>query len=202
MIQEIRHIEVQRPLVGSAWVWRDTVTGERGRARIDLDGLAPGDELLVELTCDCGWTATRFLDVPPHLLSFDGLFAGDAGPGDGDVPHTVTSWTPPSVGEIRVTEVFIDARSAAHRDNGRRSKARPGVITWADDDTEQAGIRLIFGTNSAVRREGIGRRLQDWRDAGLRKPGFIAGAEIIRAYADLSERKGSLSARDRRLLAG
>ena len=202
MIQEIRRIEVQRPLVDSAWVWRDTVTGERGRARIDLDGLAPGDELLVELTCDCGWTATRFLDVPPHLLSFDGLVGGDGAPDDGHVPHTVTTWTPPSVGEIRVTEVFIDARSAAHRDTGRRSKARPGVITWADDDAEQAGIRLIFGTNSAVRREGIGRRLQDWREAGLRKPGFIVGAEIIRAYADLSCRKGALSRRDRKLLAG
>src|SRR3546814_2405857 len=80
----------------------------------------------------------------------------------------------------------LDSRSTAHRDAGRPSKARPGVVTWVDDHAEQVGLRLIFGTNSAVRREGLGRRLQDWREAGLRKPGFLAGAEIVRGF-DRSE---------------
>src|SRR3546814_1839957 len=57
----------------------------------------------------------------------------------------------------------LDSRSTAHRDAGRPSKARPGVVTWVDDHAEQVGLRLIFGTNSAVRREGLGRRLQDWQ---------------------------------------
>src|SRR3546814_4037253 len=76
MIKEIRRITMERPLTGWSWVWRDSVTGERGRARIELDGLTRGDEVTVELTCECGWEATRFLDVPPHLLSFDRLFTG------------------------------------------------------------------------------------------------------------------------------
>src|SRR3546814_9239967 len=65
MIKEIRRITMERPLTGWSWVWRDSVTGERGRARIELDGLTRGDEVTVELTCECGWEATRFLDVPP-----------------------------------------------------------------------------------------------------------------------------------------
>src|SRR3546814_3557217 len=98
MIKEIRRITMERPLTGWSWVWRDSVTGERGRARIELDGLTRGDEVTVELTCECGWEATRFLDVPPHLLSFDRLFTG----GDDSEPAALPVHpTPPSVGEVR-----------------------------------------------------------------------------------------------------
>src|SRR3546814_18146975 len=78
MIKEIRRITMERPLTGWSWVWRDSVTGERGRARIALDGLTRGDAVTVARTCESGWEATRFLDVPPHLLSFDRLFTAGA----------------------------------------------------------------------------------------------------------------------------
>src|SRR3546814_14084743 len=125
MIKEIRRITMERPLTGWSWVWRDSVTGERGRARIELDGLTRGDEVTVELTCECGWEATRFLDVPPHLLSFDRLFNG----GDDSEPAALPVHpTPPSAGEVRVPQVAIDPRSTAHRAPVPPHQAPPRVL--------------------------------------------------------------------------
>jgi hypothetical protein len=80
------------------------------------------------------------------------------------------------------------------RDRGRLHKARPCVVVAAEPD--ELTVRAVYGSNSAVRREGLGRRIRDWREAGLRKPSYVAGASHFVSPAATSGAIGRLTRRD------
>lgn len=202
MTSEIRRVRLVEAH-GDGWAWLDAVTGERGRAVIDQDGLEVGDELVVELSWSGGWRATRFIELPPRAMA--ARLERPPAPEDSsdrrDV-RAVPRWGPPAVGEIRVSVLPMDGRTTAHRDAGRSEKYRPAVVVWIDDTNELAGVRFLYGVNSSVRRNGMGRRVRDWRAAGLRKPSVVETVEVTRSYRDLSECRGRLSEADRRRILG
>lgn len=207
---EIRKIELVAAS-GRGWSWRDAVTFERGTTPTELVGAQPGDVLVVELRAKgLGWVIERVVETaagivlatpetdvevpsqPAWTLNDEDvteLYSGDLG-----------AWTPPQVGELRTIFQAIDRRSTAARDIGSDGKTRPAVVVSIDPVLRQAGLRPVYGTNSAVRRQGTGQRLRAWREAGLRKSGYIAADVVVRSYDDIGPRIGELSGPDRKLI--
>ena len=202
MTSEIRRVRLGEASGSDGWTWIDAVTGERGRGVIDHEALEVGDELVAEFTWSNGWRATRFVELPPRALAARLGRAPEVSRADPVDTSIVPRWEPPSVGEIRVSYLPMDGRTTADRDAGRGEKHRPAVVVWVDDEEQMAGVRFLYGVNSSVRRNGMGRRLVDWKAAGLRKPSVVATVEVMRSYRDLSECHGRLSAPDRQRFLG
>lgn len=204
MTSEVRRVRLVEMAGRAAWTWVDAVTGERGRAVIDHEGLEVGDELVVELSWGGGWRATRFIELPAKALAarLERPRDREELPSDPVEDRLAPRWEPPVVGEIRVSMLPMDGRTTAHRDAGRSEKYRPAVVVWVDDADEVAGVRFLYGVNSLIRRNGMGRRLRDWRAAGLRKPSVVETAEVTRSYRDLSECRGHLTEADSRRILG
>lgn len=57
-------------------------------------------------------------------------------------------------------------------------------------------VSFIYGTNSAVNRSGMGRRIRDRQAAGLRKASVVAAAVEVRAVDELGPVIGPLSPSD------
>jgi hypothetical protein len=204
MSSEIRRIRLGQQTDDSGWFWTDAVTGETGHLSSGLVGLREDDECVVELAREgLSWAATRWLELPTHVaLASCGRGAPEPEPvlvNGRPLPITTPRPARPdlSVGAIRLVYHHMDARSAAERDADRSTKSRPAVVLRFDEAHHQVEISFIYGTNSAIHRSGSGRRIRDWRAAGLRKPS-VASAEIeVRGRGDLGPVLGHLSSADR-----
>lgn len=209
MSSEIRRIRLRKLGDDGTWFWSDAVTGEAGRLRAGLDDLRPGDECVVELTREgLIWTAVRWLQLPPHAAPAPGvtdtsgldpvLVNGRPLP----TAHAEPTRSDLAIGAIRLAHHHMDARSAAARDADRSTKSRPAVILRIDDEHAQVEISFVYGTNSAIHRSGGGRRIRDWRAAGLRKASVVSAETEIRGCRELGPVVGHLSDADRARITG
>lgn len=209
MSSEIRRIRLSQLSDDGTWSWTDAVTGEAGRLRAGLDGLGPDDECVVELTREgLAWAAVRWLQLPAHAaLAPSGPEARERDPvlvNGRPLPTAHAEPTRPdlAVGAIRLAHHHMDARSAAARDADRSTKSRPAVILRIDDEHDQVEISFVYGTNSAIHRSGGGRRIRDWRAAGLRKASVVSAETEIRGCRELGPVVGHLSDADRARITG
>jgi hypothetical protein len=198
-MDEITTITLEAAAGPGCWRWR-SVSGRRGEGTVPLEGLEPGDELVVALHwTKAAWRVVRVVRHPDH--AWEPAAAPAEAPAvtlDGVAPTEV----PGSVvrpGDVRAAEARINPRTTAERDAGRTAKRRPAVVSWVGDDGH-VGLHFVYDVDSAVRREGLGRRLTDWRAAGLRKPSVVAAAEEVRRVEELGGFMGRLSATDRSAL--
>jgi hypothetical protein len=198
-MDEITTIRLERATGEGSWRWR-AVTGRRGESHVPVQGLEPGDELVVALRWTrAAWHVVRVVRYPDH--AWEPVAAPVEAPAvtlDGVAPREV----PGSVvrpGDVRRAEARINPRTTAERDAGITAKRRPAVVSWVGDDGH-VGLHFVYDVDSAVRREGLGRRLADWRAAGLRKPSVVALAEEVRRVEDLGGFIGRLSPGDRSAL--
>lgn len=197
MSTEIRRLRIDA-VADHRWVWTDVVTRQRGRLDRDRDDVAIGDEVLVEIEPKgAGWRAVRWLSpAPEDDVLRDEDVAGVLRDGrpiafpDGDLDEVVP-------GVICTVHHRMDGRSTAARDIGRSEKSRPALVLEVDRATNQASVSFLFGTNSSVRRTGAGRRIEDWRGAGLRKPSVVSAEVEVRSLDDLGSAIGRLTASDR-----
>jgi hypothetical protein len=193
-MREIREI-VEVELVDQEdqkWSWRaGNGLPHHGRGTLLGDELEVGDRLVVEVAISGG--TYRLVRVVRTLSR--GISAR--------VPPVHTPPRPPRAYPVTRSAgsgdvVLRRLRFSGHGD-GRNSKLRPCVVV------EVGGPYLrvlpIFGTNSAVRREGLGRRLRDWRAAGLNKPSVVASTEVWVSVAGAPP-IGTLSDFDRQRVLG
>ncbi len=196
MSTEIRRLRIDG-VADHQWTWTDVVTRQRGRLDRDREDVAIGDEVLVEIAAKgAGWRAVRWLspgpvkdvqrdeDVAPILRDGRPVAFPDEGIDD-VVP-----------GVICLLHHNMDRRSTAARDRGRSEKSRPAVVLQVDRVANQASVSFLFGTNSSVRRTGTGRRIEDWRGAGLRKPSIVSAEVEVRSLDDLGPAIGRLTGSD------
>ncbi|MDY7100479.1 MAG: type II toxin-antitoxin system PemK/MazF family toxin [Actinomycetota bacterium] len=185
---------------GRRWTWQDG--RRRGAADFPLDGLSPGDELVVEMRWRAGrWEVARVVDAPRT--------AAPAAPAPPSRPRRVPPSTarrhcPPTAatpGEVWVVWMPIDARSAADHDVVRHGKRRPCVVVEVDHQTSSARVLPVHGTRTSARRQGMGRRIRSWREAGLEKPSIVSPEEHVIDLTDLKLRVGTLAPQDQRRLA-
>lgn len=201
-MSEIRRLRIDG-VDGSDWLWSDVVTRQRGHLHRCRDDVAPGTEVLVEVRADgARWRVVRWIDPPPPVANA-GAFAGVLVDG---VAHEVESVgptrSPLEPGAVRSVFQAMDGRSTAARDAGTSEKARPAVVVAHDPGSAHVEVAFVYGTNSAVKRSGAGRRIRDWRVTGLRKPSVVSSAVETVAVTDLGPLIGYLSADDRRRLIG
>ena len=166
---EIIEIELTEltELTDGRWAWRATQVRRHGTDRLGLDGLARGDRLVVEVRSHgLSWTVQRVLRKPAHARP------AATRPRACSPRSTLPRATAPVAGDVLLRRVRFSS------DNGedRASKLRPCVVV------EVAGhemrVRPIHGSNSFIRREGMGRRLLDWAAAGLRKPSVVSATDL------------------------
>jgi hypothetical protein len=186
---------------GRRWTWRDG--RRRGAADFPLDGLSPGDELVVEIRWKGGrWEISRVVDAPRTA-------APAPPPPAPSRPRRVPSSSarrhcPPTSakpGEVWVVWLPIDGRSAADHDVVRHGKRRPCVVVDVDLSANSASVLPVHGTRTSARRQGMGRRIRGWREAGLEKPSIVSPEEHVIDLADLKLRVGVLGPDDQRRLA-
>lgn len=105
----------------------------------------------------------------------------------------------PTNDDLRPGDIVL-ARVRFNSDDGsgRSSKQRPVLVMEALGD--ECRVRPIHGSNSFVRRNGIGRRIRDWKSAGLRKPSVVAAADRWISANSSSRPIGRLAEPDRRRL--
>jgi hypothetical protein len=198
-VEHVETITLESEVDASRWRWR-ALSGRSGTGTLEPLGLRAGDLLVVGLTWrKASWRITRYVRIPDHAW----MPAGAASPDpplvtlDGEVPSFDGRNTPVRAGDVRPVRAPMDPRSTASRDAGTRYKMRPAVVAWVDDERGQVGIHFLYDTNSAVRREGLGRRLVGWREVGLRKPSVASTEQFVRGVHELGERIGRLTATDR-----
>ena len=200
-MEQVDTITLELQVDGHRWRWRG-VSGRTGTTTIELRGVRVGDQLVVGLRWQrAAWSVTRYIRFPEHTWL--------PAPAPPDAPLvTVDGRTPvpdardASVlpGDVRLALAHMDPRSSARRDAGRTAKLRPAVVAWIDRDRGQAGIHFLYDLDSAVRREGLGRRLVGWREAGLRKPSVASAEQLVRDLGELGQLVGRLAPADRTAL--
>jgi len=204
-VTEIRRLRIVG-VVDGEWTWTDVVTGQRGRLHRCRADVEVGATVLVEVRAEgTSWRAVRWLDpapaAPDHAADVDRApVLVDGAPIV--VRDEPAARTPLAPGTIRTVFQGMDGRSTAARDAGASEKVRPAVIVAHEPGSAQVEVSLVYGTNSAVRRSGTGRRIRDWRAAGLRKPSVLASAVEVRAVDDLGPVIGRLTPADRDRLLG
>jgi hypothetical protein len=103
------------------------------------------------------------------------------------------------VGDLVVADVPF-SNWPGERDRGRLQKCRPCLVVAVAAD--EVTVRPVYGSNSAVRREGMGRRIRDWREAGLRKPSYVTARDHFVPAGRTTTVIGRLSDRDLASLLG
>lgn len=163
---EIIEIELTEPADGR-WAWRATQCRHHGLDRLGLVGLARGDRLVVEVRPHgLSWTVQRVLRHPTHVR------AATSRPRACAPRAAARPATAPVAGDVLLRRVRFSS------DNGedRASKLRPCVVVEVVG--HEMRVRPIHGSNSFIRREGMGRRLVDWAAAGLRKPSVVSATDL------------------------
>lgn len=199
---EVRRIEIDGP-DGTGWRWHDPINHDRGNSTIPLQGLAAGDALVVEVHRKGNrWIVDRVVQAP------DSTWVRDESPVDDPGAAATEQWMPglrssePVVGEVRTTfERFTSYRTAAH-DAGRTQKNRPCIVIRVDDANEEVVVRCVYDVSSARRKQGLARKLQDWRQAGLHKPCVVATEEVVRRFDQVGPTFGTISDTDWAWLIG
>ncbi|KAA0234316.1 MAG: hypothetical protein JJLCMIEE_02484 [Acidimicrobiales bacterium] len=182
-------------MAGRRWRWTSETDGFReGSGKLsDLpDGVGIGDRIPVEVArTRSGNVATRF--VPPP-----GTRVQHSPPDDAAVsrPHPGMK-RGLSVGDIVTARVRFSAKPG-RPDCWRGSKRRPVLVVAIDGHS--AHVRPIHDSNSFVRREGMGRRIRRWREAGLRKPSVVSSRVIDLDRSSLGRVVGRLHDADMRRL--
>ncbi|MFQ5558084.1 MAG: hypothetical protein ACE5GB_11330 [Acidimicrobiales bacterium] len=203
---EIIRIEVL-DVAGRSFQFRDVVTRARGSADSGAFELETGAELLIELETRAGRRKIgRVLEQGGPRGESERLTPDQAtNPSDepavllNGVPIVLPDSTAPiTVGDVRTAEIPFTSATTGERDRGRTAKRRPCVVTEVDGD--HISVCAIHGTNSAVRRSGTGRRLQGWRELGLRKPSYVAAGSTWVRRDTVGDLIGVLDTADRRRL--
>lgn len=185
-MNEIIEIELDQQH-DSSWRWH-ALNGPRhnGTSTLAFDGLRPGDRLIVEVRPSrATWQITRVIRHPEH--------ARRAAPTRPTRPSSTRRHSRSTIepGDIVLRRIRF---SAAGPDR-RTSKLRPCVVIGVEEDLLE--VLPVYGSNSATRRQGDGRRLLRWADAGLHKPCVVSGRrELVPAQG--GQPIGQLEHRDRR----
>jgi hypothetical protein len=192
-------ITLKYQIDGPRWRWHAATGRIGGEARFEPLGLQPDDELLVELRWHrAAWRITRYVRIPEH--------AWMPAPPAADPPTVLVGGRPLSTagqvssvrpGDVRTALAAMNPRSTGERDVGRTGKIRPAVVAWVDTGLDQAGIHFLYDIDSAVRREGKGRRLTDWAGAGLHKPSVASAEQFVVGLDGLGGLIGRLTVADR-----
>lgn len=190
-------VEVQvitRSAAGS-WSWR-ALHGqrERGVSHLELAGLQEGDRLVAEVfASSVGWQITRLVRIPPHVREVRTT------PDRGTEADRVSELSGDQRSSIAAGDILLYRFRFSHDDgSGRQSKERPCLVMAVAGD--ELRVRAIHGSNTFVRRQGLGRRVIDWQRSGLRKPSVVIAEDRFIPRRGLGRAVGRLSEQDRRRL--
>jgi hypothetical protein len=195
-MEHVDTITLEHQLDGQRWRWR-AVSGRTGTGPVEPLGLRAGDRLVVGLRWRrAEWRITRYVQIPEHAW-----MPAQPSPESPDVTVGGRRLAADAhgamvrPGDVRPALAYMDPRSTGSRDVGRTAKVRPAIVSWVDHG--YAGIHFLYDVDSAVRREGLGRRLVGWKEAGLRKPSVASTEQSVRHLDDLGGLIGRLVSADR-----
>ena len=190
-----------RTRLADGWSWVDTAAPQR-QGTVPVDAVPPASTPGAVLPLEVDWRRAQWLvrrvlaqPTPERRGSSPGPAVGPVpwddrrvgrlagGRGEGGL----------DVGDLIVADIRFTNRPGP-RDRERDGKARPCLVVGVDHD--EITVRPVFGSNSAVRREGIGRRIRDWRAAGLRKPSYVGARDHYVPAAGTGRRFGRLTDED------
>lgn len=196
---EIISIELLDEVRPGVWSWRGRFgvphhgCGQLGRHPVS--GVRPGDTLTVRVCQQrLTWVVVEILSLASSArrVSLPDYEEWVPGPSF----RRISKECPLREGDV----VLQTVRFSKPDGSGRTSKPRPCVVVLVGSDA--ATLRAVYGTNTAVRRNGSGRRILDWKSAGLRKPSVVARLDLTVALTAIQARIGHLSEADKRRLIG
>lgn len=196
---EIISIELLGEAQPGVWSWRGRFgVPHHGCGQLDrrpVSGLRSGDTLTVRVSQQrMTWVDIEVLSLAPAIPRASLPDHDEWVPGPSF--RRISKECPLREGDI----VLQTVRFSKPDGSGRTSKPRPCVVVLVGSDA--ATLRAVYGTNTAVRRNGSGRRILDWKSAGLRKPSVVARLDLTVALATIQARIGHLSEADKRRLIG
>ena len=193
---EIVMVELKAHRSNGAWAWQ-AVLGQPQHGEtffFSVDPAEVGDRFVVEVKpAGMHWNVIRVVrevrkdgsqmmltrtspqSVPRRETVASGNCNGSpvvrtAADGDLSDHGTVSRF---AVGDVLVRRIRFTSLSKGEE---RIAKRRPCVVVELLDG--EMRVRPIFGTNTAVRRQGLGRRILNWRAAGLNKPSVVSAEDV------------------------